>query len=231
MRLGFYAGAIGRVPIRPNVREKKKMALSKVWGAGAFALLFAASMLPQGAAFAQAPQVTRVRATIESVNGSMLMAKSRDGAELKIKLADNAPVNEVVKASLADVKPNTYIAVTGMPQPDGTQKAVALYIFPEAQRGLAEGFRPWDLSPNSTMTNATVDNQVASVDGPVLTVKYKDGQQKVLVTPTTEITTVVKKSAADLKPEQKIFIAGAKNQDDGSLEAPNVAFGNYGVWR
>jgi hypothetical protein len=81
------------------------------------------------------------------------------------------------------------------------------------------------------MTNATVDNQVASVDGPVLTVKYKDGQQKVLVTPTTEITTVVKKSAADLKPEQKIFIAGAKNQDDGSLEAPNVAFGNYGVWR
>jgi hypothetical protein len=188
-------------------------------------------MIPQGAAVAQAPQVTRVRATIETVDGSMLTAKSRDGAELKIKLADNAPVNEVVKATLADVKPNSYIAVTGMPQPDGTQKAVALYIFPEAQRGLAEGFRPWDLQPNSTMTNATVDNQLASVDGPVLTVKYKDGQKSVLVTPTTEITTVEKKSAADLKPGQKIFIPGAKKRDDGSLEAPNISFGDYGVWR
>ena len=207
------------------------MALSKVWAAGAFALLFAASMLPQSTALAQAPQVVRVRATIESVNGSTLTAKSRDGAELKIKLADNAPVNEVVKASLGDVKPNSYIAVTGLPQPDGAQKAVALYIFPEAQRGLAEGFRAWDFAPNSTMTNATVDNQVASVDGPVLTLKYKDGQQKVLLTPTTEITTVVKKSAADLKPGQKIFIPGAKKLDDGSLEAPNVAFGDYGVWR
>lgn len=231
MRLGFYPvdDRSGRNPA--NVREKKKMALSKVWGAAALALLFAASTLPQSTALAQAPQVTRVRATIETVNGPTLTAKSRDGAELKIKLADNAPVNEVVKASLGDVKPNSYIAVTGLPQPDGTQKAVALYIFPEAQRGLAEGFRPWDLAPNSTMTNATVDNQVASVDGPVLTVKYKDGQQKVLVTPTTEITTVAKKSAADLKPGQKIFIPGAKKLDDGSLEAPNMAFGDYGVWR
>jgi hypothetical protein len=231
MRPGFYPGAIGRVAIRPNVREKKKMALSRLWGAGALALLFAASTLPQTTALAQAPATTRVRATIESVDGSTLTAKSRDGVELKIKLADNAPVNEVVKASLADVKPNSYIAVTGLPQPDGTQKAVALYIFPEAQRGLAEGFRPWDFAPNSTMTNATVDNQVASVDGPVLTVKYKDGQQKVLVTPATEITTVVKKSVADLKSGQKIFIPGAKRQGDGSLEAPNMAFGDYGVWR
>jgi hypothetical protein len=231
MRLGFYPWVMGRIEIRLNVREKKKMALSKVWSAGALALLFAASMLPQSAAFAQAPQVTRVRATIESVNGSMLTAKSRDGAELKIKLADNAPVNEIDKASLADVKSNSYIAVTGMPQPDGTQKAVALFIFPEKLRGVAEGFRPWDLSPSSTMTNATVANQVASVDGPVLTVTYKDGQQKVLVTPTTEITTAVPKSAADLKPGQKIFIPGAKKQDDGSLEAPNISFGDYGVWR
>jgi hypothetical protein len=206
------------------------MPLSKVLGAGALALLFAASMHP-GAALAQALQVVRVRATIESVDGSMLTAKSRDGTELKIKLADNAPVNEVIKASLADVKPNSYVAVTGLPQPDGSQKAVALYIFAEAQRGLAEGHRPWDLQPNSTMTNATVDNQVASVDGPVLTVKYKDGEKKVLVTPATEITTVARKSAADLKPGEKIFVPGAKKLDDGSLEAPNISFGDYGVWR
>jgi hypothetical protein len=66
---------------------------------------------------------------------------------------------------------------------DGSQKAVALYIFPEAQRGLAEGHRPWDLQPNNTMTNATVDDQVASADGPVLTLKYEDGEQKILITP------------------------------------------------
>jgi len=231
MRLGFYAWAIGRTAIRPNAREKKTMALSKVLGAGALALLFATSMHTQDAARAQAPQVVRVRATIESVDGSMLTAKSRDGAELKIKLADNAPVNQVIKASLADVKANSYVAVTGLPQPDGSQKAVALYNFPEAQRGLAEGHRPWDLQPNSTMTNATIDNQVASVDGPMLTVKYKDGEQKIIVTPTTEITTVARKSAADLKPGQKIFVPGAKKLDDGSLEAPNIAFGDYGVWR
>jgi len=207
------------------------MRLSKVLGAGALALLLAASIHVQDTARAQAPQVVRVRATIESVDGSVLTAKSRDGAELKIKLADNALVNEVIKASLGDVKANSYIAVTGMPQPDGGQKAVSLFIFPEAQRGLAEGHRPWDFQPNSTMTNATVDSQIAGVDGPILTVKYKDGEKKILVTQATEITTVTKKSAADLKPGQKIFIPGAKKLDDGTLEAPNVAFGDYGVWR
>jgi len=192
----------------------------------AFALVFSASI-----AAAQAPQMVRVRATIESVDGAILTAKSRDGAEMKIKLADNAPVNEVVKASLADIKPNSFVAVTGMPQPDGSQKAVAVVIFPEALRGLGEGHRPWDFEPNSTMTNATVDNEVASVNGQTLTVKYKDGEQKVEVAPTAAITTFAKKSAADLKPGQKIFIAAAKKLPDGTLEAPNVQFGDYGVWR
>jgi hypothetical protein len=123
------------------------------------------------------------------------------------------------------------VAVTGQPQPDGSQKAIAVFIFPEAQRGLAEGHRPWDFAPNSTMTNATVDNQVKGVDGQTLTVKYKDGEQKILVTPATEITEARKKSAADLKPGQKITVFAAKKQPDGTLEAPNLAFGDYGVWR
>ncbi len=198
----------------------------KITVVSALTLLFGASI-----AVAQAPQMVRVRATIESVDGSMLTAKSRDGAEMKIKLADNAPVNEVVKASLSDIKPNSYVAVTGMPQPDGSQKAVAVVIFPEALRGLGEGHRPWDYEPNSTMTNATVDNEVASVNGQTLTVKYKDGEQKIVVSPTAMITTFAKKSAADLKPGQKIFIAAAKKLPDGTLEAPNVQFGDYGVWR
>lgn len=202
------------------------MMTRRTLGASAVALLFAASF-----AAAQAPQMVRVRATLENVSVPMLTAKSRDGAEMKIKLADNAPVNEVVKASLADIKDNSYIAVTAMPQPDGSQKAVAILIFPEAMRGVAEGFRPWDLEPNSTMTNATVAEQVKSTDGQTLTVKYKDGDKKILVTPATIIVTYKKAAASDLKAGQKIFVAAAKKLDDGTLEAPNVAYGDVGVWR
>jgi Domain of unknown function (DUF5666) len=193
---------------------------------GALALSFAASL-----AVAQAPEMVRVRATIESVDGSTLMVKSRDGVEMKIKLADNAPVNEVVKAALSDIKPNSYVAVTAMPQPDGSQKATAVIIFPEAMRGVGDGHRPWDYVPNSTMTNATVDNAVTSVDGEKLVVKYKDGDKTIMLSPSTEIATYAKKSLADLKPGEKIFIAGAKKLPDGTLDAPNVSFGDYAVWR
>ena len=202
------------------------MMTRRTLGASAIALLFAASF-----AAAQAPQMVRVRATLEDVSVPMLTAKSRDGAEMKIKLADNAPVNEVVKASLSDIKADSYIAVTAMPQPDGTQKAVAILIFPEAMRGVGEGHRPWDLEPNSTMTNATVAEQVAGTDGQTVTVKYKDGDMKILVTPATIIVTYKKSAASDLKAGQKIFVAAAKKLDDGTLEAPNVAYGDVGVWR
>ena len=202
------------------------MTMMRTLGASAVALLFAASF-----AAAQAPQTVRVRATLENVSVPMLTAKARDGAEMKIKLADNAPVNEVVKASLADIKADSYIAVTAMPQPDGTQKAVAILIFPEAMRGVGEGHRPWDLEPNSTMTNATVAEQVAGTDGQTVTVKYKDGDKTILVTPATIIVTYKKAAASDLKAGQKIFVAAAKKLDDGTLEAPNVAYGDVGVWR
>jgi hypothetical protein len=215
------------------------MTFWKALAAGAMALLFAASMQPHQPALAQgmmqqtqaAPPPVRVRATITSIDGGVLTVKTRDGAELKLKLADNAPVNEIVKASPADVKPGAYVAVTGMPQPDGSQKALALYIFSEAQRGVGEGHRPWDFEANSTMTNATVDSQVAAKDGQTITVKYKDGEQKVLITPATEITTGARKSAADLKPGKKILVFAAKKLPDGTLEAPNISFGDYGVWR
>jgi hypothetical protein len=202
------------------------MTMMRTLGASAVALLFAASF-----AAAQAPQTVRVRATLENVSVPMLTAKARDGAEMKIKLADNAPVNEVVKASLADIKENSYIAVTAMPQPDGSQKAVAILIFPEAMRGVGEGHRPWDLEANSTMTNATVAEQVAGTDGQTVTVKYKDGDKKILVTPATIIVTYKKAATSDLKAGQKIFVAAAKKLDDGTLEAPNVAYGDVGVWR
>jgi hypothetical protein len=195
-------------------------------GVSAFALLLASSF-----AAAQAPEIVRVRGTIDSVNGNMLNVKTRDGATLMVKLADNGPVRAVVKKSLADIKQGDFIAVTGLPQPDGSQKAVAIAIFPEALRGTGEGYRPWDFLPDSKMTNATVDSTVASVDGQVLVLKYKDGEQKVMVPPSAEITAFAPATLADVKPGEKIFIAGAKKQPDGTLEAPNIAVGNYGVWR
>ena len=104
-------------------------------------------------------------------------------------------MNAVVKTALADIKQGSYIAVTAMPQHDGSQKAVAILIFPEAMRGIAEGHRPWDLTPNSTMTNATVDSTVAGIDGQTLVVKYKDGEKTIVVPPSTEIVTYVQGDA------------------------------------
>ncbi|HXX03168.1 MAG TPA: hypothetical protein VEJ37_02460 [Xanthobacteraceae bacterium] len=197
----------------------------RITGASAFALFLAVSM-----AAGQTPEVVRVRGTIENVEGSTLSVKDRSGVPLTIKVADNAPVNAVVKAAYSDIKANSYIAVTAVPQPDGSQRAVAILIFPEALRGIAEGHRPWDLSPNSTMTNGTVDT-VTSVEGQTLLLKYKGGEQKVVVPADAEIVTFARAGVADLKPGAKIFIVAAKKLPDGTLEAPNVAFGDYGVWR
>jgi len=197
----------------------------RMLGASAVALLFAGSF-----AAAQAPQVVRVRATIDSISGPILSVKSRDGAMMKVELAPNAPVSEIVKASLSDIKEGSYIAITAMPQPDGSQKALAIYIFPPGVHP-GEGFHPWDYSPNSTMTNATVANEVSSVDGKILNVKYAGGEKKIIVPPDCVIVNSRKASAGDLKPGQKIFIFAAKKQPDGTLQAPNIAFGDYGVWR
>jgi len=213
------------------------MTMWRLLGASAVALLFAASMQPQEAALAQgmmqqtqaAPPTVRVRATIASIDGGILTMKARDGAEMKLKLADNAPVNEVVKAPLSDIKEGSYLAITATPQPDGSQKATAILIFPPNVHP-AEGFSNWDL-PNSTMTNATVANQVAGADGQSLNVTYKDGEKKIIVRPSAEIVTYKKAAAVDLKPGQKIFVFAAKKLPDGTLEAPNISFGDYGVWR
>ena len=96
---------------------------------------------------------------------------------MKVELAPNAPVSEIVKASLSDIKKGSYIAITAMPQPDGSQKAVAILIFPPGVHP-GEGFHPWDYSPNSTMTNATVADEVTGVDGETLNVKYAGGEQE-----------------------------------------------------
>jgi hypothetical protein len=187
------------------------------------ALLFASSI-----ALAQAPAPVRVRGTIDSVDSQTLAVKSRDGATLNIKLADNTPVRAVAKASLADVKQGGFVGITAMPLPDGTQKAVEIHIFPEAMRGTGEGHRPWDLMPNSTMTNATVDSEVAVSDGQKLVLKYKDGEKTFIVPPDAAIVAFVPATMADVKPGTKVFVITNK-QPDGTLNAASITVGRDGV--
>ncbi len=198
----------------------------RVFGAAGFALLLATS-----GSFAQAPAPVRVRGTVEAVDGPMLTVKSRDGqTTYKVKLTDNAAVRGIVKAPLTDIKNNSFIGVTGIPQSDGSQKAVEIHIFPDQMRGTGEGHRPWDLLPNSTMTNATVAAQsVKGVNGNEITLKYKDGEKKILVVPETVIVTYVPGDKNELKPGAKIFIAGANKKDDGTLEAAAVSVGRDGI--
>jgi hypothetical protein len=169
-------------------------------------------------------QNTRVRGTIEKLDGDLLTVKSRDGSELKLKLKDNANVRGVVKASLADVKSGSNVAITSRPRPDGTLQAVELRIFPP---GPFNSFHSdWDLMPNSFMTNGNLQTSVAGVDGQTLTVQYKAGdktdEKKIVVTPQTIIATTVAASKADLKPGLHVFVAGAPKLPDGSLDVANI---------
>ena len=123
----------------------------------------------------------RVRGEVISVDGPTMTVKARDGKELKMNLADNVSVAAIIPIKIEDIKANSYIGVSAMPQPDGSQRAMHVHIFPEALRGVAEGFGPWDAQPGSTMTNATVSETVAGVDGQTINVKYKDGEKKIIV--------------------------------------------------
>jgi hypothetical protein len=194
------------------------------WLAPALAVV----MISAPALAQQAPTV-RIRGTIEAVDGPVLSIKTREGNDLKVRTTDNVAVFGVVKTSLSEIRAGSYIGVTAMPEPDGTQKAVAVHIFPENQRGAAEGFRPWDLRANSTMTNATVAETVAGTDGQHILVKYKDGEKKVLVPPGTPIVTFVAGDKSEMKPGAKIIIFGAAKKEDGTLEANRVNVGLDGV--
>jgi hypothetical protein len=180
-------------------------------------------------AWAQQPPTVRIRGTIEAVDGPMLTVKSRDGTDVKVRMTDNVSIIGIAKIAMSEIKPGSYIGVSAMPEPDGTQKALAIHIFPEAMRGTGEGFRPWDLRPNSTMTNATVAETVASTDGQNIVVKYKDGEKKVVVPPDTPIVTFVPGEKSELKQGAKIIIFGATKKEDGTLEANRVNVGLNGI--
>ena len=179
-------------------------------------------------ALAQQAPPSRVRGTIESVVGDTLIVKSRDGEDFKLSMTADMRVVGIVKFSLSEIKVGSFVGATTVPGPDGAQNAVEVHVFPEAMRGTGEGSRPYDLKPNSSMTNATVTETVAGNDGHTLLVKYKDGEKKITVLPETAVVTYVPADKSDLKAGVKV-IAFMKKLADGSFETNRVSVGRDGL--
>lgn len=190
------------------------------WAVGVVvvALLFATA--------AQAQQSGRIRGQIEKIDGAALVLKARDGSALNVKLADDARVSALEKASLADIKNDTFIGVAGMPKPDDSIEAFSIHIFLPAQRGVVpDRHGPWDARPGSTMTNAYVANMVKGKDGETITVKYKDGEKKIVVTSQTVIAAAAPAKKEELKTGMQIIIFGWDKQADGSILAKSLYIG------
>jgi hypothetical protein len=176
----------------------------------------------------QSPTPSRVRGTIEGVDGDVVAVKSRSGEDVKLHMTGDIRLVGIIKISLADIKVGSFIGTTTVPGPDGAPTAVEVHVFPEAMRGTGEGSRPYDLRPNSTMTNATVAESVVGNDGRTLLVKYKDGEKKVAVTPETPVVTYVPADKSDLKVGAKV-IAFMKQLPDGSFETNRISVGRDGL--
>jgi hypothetical protein len=177
---------------------------------------------------AQQPQTMRVRGTIEKVDGNTVVVKATDGAAVTLTLTANAQIVGVVKATLADIKPGSFVGSAAMPQADGSQKALEVHIFAESQRGTGEGHRPFTV-PNSTMTNGTVGDMVTATEGGTLTIKYKDGEKKIVVPPGVPIVRYEIGDRSELKPGVHITALNAVKKADGAIEAPRLNVGRDGL--
>ena len=198
---------------------------TKLLLAGALMALLA---LPAGAQDAPQGTPTRIRGTVEKLDGQNLTVKSREGPELTIALAPNFTVSAVVKKSLTDIKAGDFVGAASMKGTDGKLHALEVLIFPEAMRGTGEGERPWDLTPGSLMTNATVSGITGAPQGQTLKVTYKGGESEIVVAPSTPIVTFAPGDASLLKPGAAIITAASK-KPDGSLTASRVTAEKDGV--
>ena len=195
-------------------------------GFAAVALMIAAS-----AAIAQAPPggpPVRVRGTVDKVDGNTVMLKLNNGQAATMKFGDNPRIGGLVKIAIGDVKVGDYVGVSSMPQTDGSLKAISIHIFPDAQRGTAEGHGPWDNQPGAMMTNANVDTMVAGNNGETLALKYKTGEQKVLVGPDAVIVRVVPGDKSELVPGAKIWSV-ARKEADGTFTPLATYVGRNGL--
>src|SRR3954451_22715302 len=193
--------------------------------------LFAVTMVAASTIYAiaqQPPSPSRVRGTIEAVEGDVLAVKARSGEDVRLRMTSDIRIVGITKIALTDIKVGSFIGTTTVPGEGGMQNAVEVHVFPEDMRGTGEGSRPYDLRPNSSMTNATVHDSVVGNDGHTLLIKYKDGEKKVLVSPETPVVTYVPADRNDLKPGAKV-IAFMKKLPDGAFETNRVGVGGDGL--
>jgi hypothetical protein len=176
----------------------------------------------------QPPSPSRVRGTVEAVEGDVLAVKSRSGEDVRLQMTLDIRIVGIIRIALSDIKVGSFIGTTTVPGPDGVQNALEVHVFPENMRGTGEGSRPYDLRPNSSMTNATVAESVVGNDGHTLLIKYKDGEKKVLVSAETPVVTYVPGDKSDLKPGAKV-IAFMRKLPDGTLETNRVSVGRDGL--
>ena len=175
-------------------------------------------------------QTMRMSGTIEKADGNIRSLKSSDGAEVKLTLTETAMIIGVVKASMADIKEGTFLGSAAMPQPDGSQKALEVHIYPEQMRGTGQGHRPYAPVPNSTMTNGAASGAtVAGVNGSTMVVKYKDGEKKIVVPPNVPILRYEIGDKSDLKAGARFTVLAATKKPDGTLEANRINVGRDGV--
>jgi hypothetical protein len=177
---------------------------------------------------ATAADGVRVRGTVASISGDTLVVKSRDGDNVSIKLKPDWKAGGITKAKLSDIKPGDFVGIASLPTAAGGDGALEVLIFPPAMRGTGEGSYGWDLKPNSSMTNGSVQEAVQSVDGTTVNVSYHGQSKKIVVTPTTPIVTFAPAVNADIKPGAAVFVP-ADRAEDGKLSAARVIVGKDGV--
>ena len=198
---------------------------------GIFMALAASSFIMIGfsqAASAQENQRVRVRGTIESLNGDMLIVKTREGSDATVALKSGWKVAGIKKASVDDIKVGDFVGAASLPKGTGPDGAIEVLIFPAAMKGTGEGSRPWDVQPNSSMTNATVSNAVKAVDGHTITLTYQGKEKIISIADGTPIVTFAAATKDDLKPGAGVIVM-AEKAADGNISAAQVTVGVNGV--
>lgn len=206
---------------RAGGRTRSKRALR--WQLRALVVGSIALRILAGPAIAQ--ETVRIRGTIERVDGSTYVVRSRDGHVHALALATDASVAASVKSTINDIRPGLYIGIAAMPRSNGSLQALEAHIFDESMRGTGEGHGAWDLLPKSTMTNAVVEEIVGAVDGYAITLRYKDGQQRIAIPAATTVVTYLPGTVGELNPGAAVFVPSAVKQSDGTVRAQRVMVG------
>jgi len=174
------------------------------------------------------PSTQRIRGDVASIEGTKLQVRTRTNQLVNVDLADNYAVSAVVRLTPDAIKQGSFVGAASMPQADGTLRALEVLVFPESGRGSGEGHYPWDLRPGSMMTNVTVAEVIGIDAGRRMTLKYKDGQQTVVVPPDVPIVTFEPGNREMVVPGAHVMF-NATIRPDGSLGASRIAVGKDGL--